>query len=77
MAPHRKRIFLSKNLLEMKVICLIRILPKDRVNRFYVLHCSMLQFMKRTKENTEKELEDEERQATFANEITSAMMSHG
>ena len=33
--------------------------------------------MKRTKEKTEKELEDEERQATFANEITSAMLSHG
>jgi len=52
MAPHRKRLLLSKNLLEMK-------------------------FMKRTKEKTEKELEDEERQTTFANEITSAMLSHG
>ena len=35
------------------------------------------QFMKRTKEKTEKELEDEERQTAFANEITSAMLSHG
>ncbi|XP_057379774.1 M-phase phosphoprotein 6-like [Daphnia carinata] len=52
MGPQRKRLLLSKNLLEMK-------------------------FMKRTKEKTEKELEDEERQATFANEITSAMLSHG
>lgn len=33
--------------------------------------------MKRTKEKTEKELEDEERQSAFADKITSAMMSHG
>jgi hypothetical protein len=33
--------------------------------------------MKRTKEKTEKELEDDERKQTFANEITSAMLSHG
>nr|CAH0109201.1 unnamed protein product [Daphnia galeata] len=52
MGPQRKRLLLSKNLLEMK-------------------------FMKRTKEKTEKELEDEERQEAFANEITSAMLSHG
>ncbi|KAI9558083.1 hypothetical protein GHT06_014836 [Daphnia sinensis] len=52
MGPQRKKLLLSKNLLEMK-------------------------FMKRTKEKTEKELEDEERQAAFANEITSAMLSHG
>jgi len=33
--------------------------------------------MKRTKEKTEKELEDEDRKTTFADQITPAMISHG
>ena len=33
--------------------------------------------MKRTKEQTEREIENEERQAMFAHEISDAMRTHG
>jgi hypothetical protein len=37
----------------------------------------IFQFMKRTKERTERELENEERQAMFAHEISDAMRTQG
>jgi hypothetical protein len=33
--------------------------------------------MRRTKEKTDKELQDEERKAAYAHEITTAMLTHG
>ena len=45
-------------------------------SKFY-LPSAFLQFMKRTKEQQELDIENEERQEMFKNQISDAMKAHG